>query len=94
MKIIVPDSSNIYSASGEAESKSVETLSPFQQKDGQKGLFVDRGVGSPRLVKSISASSFLVDTKQTKVWPELVSIFKLGHLKFKNFLYCSDPFIC
>ncbi|XP_020867494.1 6-phosphofructo-2-kinase/fructose-2,6-bisphosphatase isoform X3 [Arabidopsis lyrata subsp. lyrata] len=66
MKIIVPDSSNIYSASGEAESKSVETLSPFQQKDGQKGLFVDRGVGSPRLVKSISASSFLVDTKQTK----------------------------
>ncbi|XP_010457873.1 PREDICTED: 6-phosphofructo-2-kinase/fructose-2,6-bisphosphatase isoform X1 [Camelina sativa] len=66
MTIIVPDSSNIYSASGEAESKAVGTLSPFQQKDGQKGLFVDRGVGSPRLVKSISASSFLVDTKLIK----------------------------
>ncbi|CAE5956766.1 unnamed protein product [Arabidopsis arenosa] len=66
MKVIVPDSSDIYSASGEAESKSMGTLSPFQQKDGQKGLFVDRGVGSPRLVKSLSASSFLVDTKQTK----------------------------
>ncbi|XP_010487146.1 PREDICTED: 6-phosphofructo-2-kinase/fructose-2,6-bisphosphatase isoform X1 [Camelina sativa] len=66
MTIIIPDSSNIYSASGEAESKSVGTLSLFQQKDGQKGLFVDRGVGSPRLVKSISASSFLVDTKLIK----------------------------
>lgn len=79
MKVIVPDSSNIYSASGEVESKSEGTLSPFQQKDGPKGLFVDRGVGSPRLVKSVSASSFLVDTKQTKVWPQLVSIFQWGH---------------
>ncbi|KAL1202038.1 6-phosphofructo-2-kinase/fructose-2,6-bisphosphatase [Cardamine amara subsp. amara] len=69
MKVIVPDPSNIYPASGETESKSVGTLSPFLQKDGQRGLFVDRGVGSPRLVKSVSASSFLVDTKpdvQTK----------------------------
>ena len=62
MKVIVPDSSDTYSAS--------EVLSPFQQKDGQRGLFVDRGVGSPRLVKSVSASSFLAHLKldaQTKV---------------------------
>ncbi|KAF3611864.1 hypothetical protein DY000_02044629, partial [Brassica cretica] len=61
MKVIVPDSSDTYSAS--------EVLSPFQQKDGQRGLFVDRGVGSPRLAKSVSASSFSVDLKvdaQTK----------------------------
>ncbi|CAN8295195.1 unnamed protein product [Cochlearia groenlandica] len=61
MRIIVPDSSETYSASG--ESMSVEILSPFQQKDGQRGLFVDRGVGSPRLIKSVSASSFLADLK-------------------------------
>ena len=69
MNIIVPDSSDTYSAS--------EVLSPFQQKDGQRGLFVDRGVGSPRLAKSVSASSFSVDLKvdaQTKVWHEIVSI--------------------
>uniref|UniRef100_M4DGC9 6-phosphofructo-2-kinase domain-containing protein n=1 Tax=Brassica campestris TaxID=3711 RepID=M4DGC9_BRACM len=61
MKVIVPDSSDTYSASG--------VVSPFQQKDGQRGLFVDRGVGSPRLAKSVSASSFSVDLKvdaQTK----------------------------
>lgn len=88
MKVIVPDPSNIYPASGEAESKSVGTLSPFPQKDGQRGLFVDRGVGSPRLVKSVSASSFLDDSKpevQIKVWPELVPIFQWGYLKFKIF---------
>ncbi|XP_048613808.1 6-phosphofructo-2-kinase/fructose-2,6-bisphosphatase-like isoform X2 [Brassica napus] len=40
-----------------------------KQKDGQRGLFVDRGVGSPRLAKSVCASSFSVDLKvdaQTK----------------------------
>lgn len=63
MNIIVPDSSDSYSASGVGESKSVGILSPFQLRDGQRGLFVDRGVGSPRLVKSVSASSFLADLK-------------------------------
>ncbi|KAJ0244882.1 hypothetical protein HA466_0184070 [Hirschfeldia incana] len=59
MKVIVPNSSDTSSG----------VLSPFQQKDGQRGLFVDRGVGSPRLAKSVSASSFSVDLKldaQTK----------------------------
>ncbi|KAF8104042.1 hypothetical protein N665_0181s0063 [Sinapis alba] len=71
MEIIIPDHSDTYSvSSGVGESKSVGILSPtIQQKDGQRGLFVDRGVGSPRLVKSVSASSFLADLKldaQTK----------------------------
>ncbi|KAF2616376.1 hypothetical protein F2Q68_00042703 [Brassica cretica] len=69
MEIIVPDHSDTYSPSGAGESKSAGILSPIQQKDGQRGLFVDRGVGSPRLVKSVSASSFLADLKldaQTK----------------------------
>ncbi|XP_009118462.1 6-phosphofructo-2-kinase/fructose-2,6-bisphosphatase [Brassica rapa] len=69
MEIIVPDHSDTYSPSGAGESKSAGVLSPIQQKDGQRGLFVDRGVGSPRLVKSVSASSFLADLKldaQTK----------------------------
>ncbi|KAG5387466.1 hypothetical protein IGI04_038936 [Brassica rapa subsp. trilocularis] len=69
MEIIVPDHSDTYSPSGVGESKSAGILSPIQQKDGQRGLFVDRGVGSPRLVKSVSASSFLADLKldaQTK----------------------------
>ncbi|XP_013604494.1 PREDICTED: 6-phosphofructo-2-kinase/fructose-2,6-bisphosphatase-like isoform X2 [Brassica oleracea var. oleracea] len=69
MEIIVPDHSDTYSASGAGESKSAGILSPIQQKHGQRGLFVDRGVGSPRLVKSVSASSFLAHLKldaQTK----------------------------
>ena len=59
-------------------------LSPFQHKDGQRGLFVDRGVGSPRLVKSVSASSFLADLKldaQIKVRHELISISSGDYLK-------------
>ncbi|KAJ0250771.1 6-phosphofructo-2-kinase/fructose-2,6-bisphosphatase [Hirschfeldia incana] len=63
MEIIVPDHSDTYSPSGVGESKSVGILSPVYQKDGQRGLFVDRGVGSPRLVKSVSASSFLANLK-------------------------------
>lgn len=44
------------------ESKSVGTFSPLQKlQDSQRGLFVDRGVGSPRLVKSASASAFTSD---------------------------------
>ncbi|KAJ4895399.1 hypothetical protein Rs2_22193 [Raphanus sativus] len=69
MEVTIPDHSDSYSASGVGESKSVGILSPIHQKDGQRGLFVDRGVGSPRLVKSVSASSFLAGLKldaQTK----------------------------
>lgn len=63
IEVIIPDSSNVYSSSGMVESKSVGTFSPFQKQDGHRGLFVDRGVGSPRLIKSASASTFTTDVK-------------------------------
>lgn len=69
MEVIVPDSSRVYSGSGVVESKSVGTFSPSKQ-DNHRGLLVDRGVGSPRLVKSASASTFTVDLRmdtETKV---------------------------
>ncbi|KAF5446687.1 hypothetical protein F2P56_032295 [Juglans regia] len=63
MEVIVPDSSRVYSGSGMVESKSVGAFSPFQKQDSHRGLLVDRGVGSPRLVKSASASTFAIDLK-------------------------------
>ncbi|KAK3010180.1 hypothetical protein RJ639_010765 [Escallonia herrerae] len=63
MEVIVPDPTKVYSASGMVESKSVGTFSPFQKQDSHRGLFVDRGVGSPRLVKSASATTFTIDLK-------------------------------
>ncbi|KAF7816136.1 6-phosphofructo-2-kinase/fructose-2,6-bisphosphatase isoform X1 [Senna tora] len=61
MEVVVPDPSKVYQGSGTVESKSVGTFSPVQKQDGQRGLFVDRGVGSPRLVKSSSSSIFSAD---------------------------------
>lgn len=63
MEVIVPDPTKVYPNSGIVESKSVGTFSPLQKQEGQRGLFVDRGVGSPRLVKSASASAFATDLK-------------------------------
>lgn len=73
IEVIVPDHSKIFSSSGMVESKSVSTFSQLQKQDGQRGLFVDRGVGSPRLVKSASASAFpndlKLDTEEKKAMP-------------------------
>ncbi|GFZ01579.1 fructose-2,6-bisphosphatase [Actinidia rufa] len=63
MEVMVPDPTKLYSGSGMVESKSVGTFSPLQKQDGHRGLFVDRGVGSPRLVKSASATTFSIDLK-------------------------------
>lgn len=74
MEVIVPDPSRVYSGSGMVESKSVGTFSPLQKQDSHRGLLVDRGVGSPRLVKSASASTFNMDLKmdpETKVHEKL-----------------------
>ncbi|KAF7833784.1 6-phosphofructo-2-kinase/fructose-2,6-bisphosphatase isoform X1 [Senna tora] len=60
MEIIVPDPSKVYQGSGMVESKSVGTFSALQKQDSQRGHFVDRGVGSPRLVKS-GSSTFTID---------------------------------
>ncbi|KAM7260129.1 hypothetical protein ACFE04_015870 [Oxalis oulophora] len=58
MEVTVIDQSKVYSSFGMVESKSVGTLCPLLKQDSyNRGLFVDRGVGSSRLVKSISASA-------------------------------------
>ena len=75
-EVVIPDPSKIYSGSGMVESKSVGTFSPLQKQDGHRGLFVDRGVGSPRLVKSPSCT-FSFDLKldtHTKVCPKYFSL--------------------
>ncbi|RLN30511.1 6-phosphofructo-2-kinase/fructose-2,6-bisphosphatase [Panicum miliaceum] len=51
------DSSKKIQTSGLIESKSVGTFTPLQKPDGQKSMFIDRGVGSPKLPKSTSACS-------------------------------------
>ncbi|KHN23166.1 6-phosphofructo-2-kinase/fructose-2,6-bisphosphatase [Glycine soja] len=61
MQVIVPDPSKMFQSSGMVESKSVGTFSPLQKQESQRGLFVDRGVGSPRLVKSSSSNIFSTD---------------------------------
>ncbi|XWS53348.1 hypothetical protein CRYUN_Cryun11dG0149500 [Craigia yunnanensis] len=63
MEVVIPDPSKVYSGSGMVESKSVGTFSPLQKQDSHRGLFVDRGVGSPRLVKSASSTTFSFDLK-------------------------------
>ncbi|URD81770.1 6-phosphofructo-2-kinase [Musa troglodytarum] len=63
MDTIVLDPPKLLPAPGMVESKSVGTFSPLPKQDGQKGLLVDRGVGSLRLVKSASAGAFTFDPK-------------------------------
>ncbi|XP_010542668.1 PREDICTED: 6-phosphofructo-2-kinase/fructose-2,6-bisphosphatase-like [Tarenaya hassleriana] len=62
MEVSIPDPSKLY-ASGIVESKSVGTQSPLHKEDGQRAFFLDRGVGSPRLIKSPSSSPFVSDFK-------------------------------
>ncbi|CAN0902171.1 FKFBP [Linum grandiflorum] len=64
IEVVIPDSSLVYPGTGMVESKSVGTISPVQKQDSHRGLFVDRGVGSPRLTKSLSSSSFTLDLKK------------------------------
>ncbi|XP_050216476.1 6-phosphofructo-2-kinase/fructose-2,6-bisphosphatase isoform X2 [Mercurialis annua] len=63
MEVSIPDPAKVYSGSGMVESKSVGTFSPLQKQDSHRGLFVDRGVGSPRLVKSSSSNTYSFDLK-------------------------------
>lgn len=58
MEVDIPEPSKVYQGSGMVESKLVGTFSPMQKQEGQRGLLVDRGVGSPRLVKSSTSSIF------------------------------------
>ncbi|PIN25454.1 Fructose-6-phosphate 2-kinase/fructose-2,6-biphosphatase [Handroanthus impetiginosus] len=61
--VTLPDGVKLSSGSGMVESKSVGTFSSMLKQDGHRGLFVDRGVGSPRLLKSASATTFNIDLK-------------------------------
>ena len=61
MEFSIPDPSKLYQSPGMVQSKSAGTISSLQKEDGQRGLLVDRGVGSPRLVKSFSSSTFTTD---------------------------------
>ncbi|XP_051143149.1 6-phosphofructo-2-kinase/fructose-2,6-bisphosphatase-like isoform X2 [Andrographis paniculata] len=54
------------SRSGLVESKSVGTLSSMQKQEGHRGLFVDRGVGSPRLVKSASEKTLYINDTESE----------------------------
>ncbi|KAE8797786.1 6-phosphofructo-2-kinase/fructose-2,6-bisphosphatase [Hordeum vulgare] len=70
----VADSSNSkkLQVSGMVESKSVGTLIQLQKKDKPQGLYVDRGVVSPKLGKSFSACSLAsgLNFGSTKAMPE------------------------
>ncbi|GMH12546.1 hypothetical protein Nepgr_014387 [Nepenthes gracilis] len=63
MEVLIPDPSKSYSHSGIVDQKSVGTVPPLQKQESHIGLLVDRAVGSPRLVKSASANTFLTDLK-------------------------------
>ncbi|VAH14876.1 unnamed protein product [Triticum turgidum subsp. durum] len=58
--------------SGMVESKSVGTLIQLQKKDRPQGLYIDRGVVSPKLGKSFSACSLAsgLNFGSTKAMPE------------------------
>ncbi|CAN1856212.1 FKFBP [Linum perenne] len=64
IEVVIPDSSHVYPGTAMVGSKSVGSISPVPKQDSHRGLFVDRGVGSPRLFKSLSSSTFTLDLKQ------------------------------
>lgn len=63
MEVTIPNAPKGYSHWGMPEPKLVGTASPLHRQESYKGLLVDRGVGSPRLVKSASCSTFPTDLK-------------------------------
>ncbi|XP_052203474.1 6-phosphofructo-2-kinase/fructose-2,6-bisphosphatase-like [Diospyros lotus] len=65
MEAMVVDSFTVYSGSGMVESKVVGTYSPLrlQKQNDHRGLYVERGVGSPMIVNSGSATAFSINLK-------------------------------
>lgn len=63
MDVAIEDPAKVSTTSAAVEAKPAATASPSQKQESHKGLFVDRGVGSPRLVKSTSADTFADDMK-------------------------------
>ncbi|XP_061347168.1 6-phosphofructo-2-kinase/fructose-2,6-bisphosphatase-like [Gastrolobium bilobum] len=61
MEVSATDPSKVNQSPGIVKSWSAGTISLLQKEDGERGLFVDRGVGSHRLIKSYSSSTFSTD---------------------------------
>ncbi|CAN1180239.1 FKFBP [Linum perenne] len=64
IEVAIPDPPKVHPGSEVMESKSMGAFSPPQKQDSHKGVLVDRGVGSPRLAKSPSSSTYTFDLKQ------------------------------
>ncbi|KAK9057550.1 hypothetical protein SSX86_022386 [Deinandra increscens subsp. villosa] len=63
-----PEPAKMHHSPGMVESKSVGTFSPIEKQYNEKGLFVDRGVGSSGLVKSASVTN-LPDSESKNSMP-------------------------
>ncbi|KAJ8423586.1 hypothetical protein Cgig2_021866 [Carnegiea gigantea] len=63
MEAAIRDPSKFSASSAAGETKSVAILPPLQGQESHKGTFVDRGVGSPRIVKSPGAGAFATNLK-------------------------------
>nr|XP_043635601.1 6-phosphofructo-2-kinase/fructose-2,6-bisphosphatase-like isoform X1 [Erigeron canadensis] len=63
IEVVLPDPPKLFHPPGMVESKSAGTFSTIQRQDSHRGIYVDRGVGSPRLVKSASANALTAGTK-------------------------------
>jgi len=63
MEVAIPDPAKFAAHSAAGETKSVATVPPLPRQESHKGTFVDRGVGSPRIVKSPSAGAFMTNLK-------------------------------
>ncbi|XP_057526901.1 6-phosphofructo-2-kinase/fructose-2,6-bisphosphatase [Amaranthus tricolor] len=63
IEVVIPEPNKVDPPSSVVEEKSWETTPPLPEQDSHKGLFVDRGVGSPRIVKSSNHSTFTADLK-------------------------------
>jgi len=61
MEVNTLEPSRVYECRKLVKSLSVGTMSALRKEDGQRGPFVDRGVGFPRITKSSSLRSFTVD---------------------------------
>ncbi|KAL2938186.1 6-phosphofructo-2-kinase/fructose-2 6-bisphosphatase, partial [Bienertia sinuspersici] len=59
----MPDPDKVYTTASVVEEKPIMNASPLQKQESHKGLFVDRGVGSPKLVKSASADTVPANSK-------------------------------
>lgn len=103
MEVIVPDIAKLPSGSGFVDSKSFGTFSSMQKQEGHRGLFVDRGVGSPRLLKSASAATLAVDLKHdseckvranTLLNLKNVEIYNSQRPYTSNYLYCVSRTLC